>query len=64
MPSANLTLLDLSESTVSLLRSQKETEQCEVVLSDVIEHLAKMPDGSVDFIVARHILEHMEREYI
>lgn len=62
--SSNITLLDLSASTVDLLKSQVETKDFNIVLSDVIEYLSPIQDDSLDVIIMRHVLEHMDREYI
>ena len=64
IPSANFTLLDFSQSTVEILRAQEETKDYQIVFSDVISYLRNVPDESYDFIVMRHVMEHMERSYI
>jgi 2-polyprenyl-3-methyl-5-hydroxy-6-metoxy-1,4-benzoquinol methylase len=63
IPDSSITLVDLSSSMIEKLKFQEETRAFNLVLDDSIQYLGKT-DKKYDCIVLRHVLEHMERDYI
>jgi len=60
----NIHLLDISSSTIELLKKQTETQSFQIHLKDSIEFLSEKKVDKYDLIVMRHVLEHMDKEYI
>lgn len=59
----NITLLDISASTVNQLKEREETSAFNLVLKDTIDYLSSTREN-YDLIVMRHVLEHMDKDYI
>lgn len=58
----NLVGVELSEQLAAVARSALP-ETVEVVVADVREFLADVPDASFDLILFHHVLEHIPREH-
>jgi len=59
----NIYLLDISITVIEKLKSQNETKNFNIILSDSIEYLKKT-NKKFDLIIMRHVLEHMKKDYI
>jgi predicted TPR repeat methyltransferase len=57
-------LLDGSSSTIALLKKQDETKEFQIHLNDIVSFLGDSPKDTFDLIVARHVLEHMDKNYL
>lgn len=58
----NLVGVELSEQLAATAR-RNLPEEIAIVNADVRDHLAQMPDQSVDLILFHHVLEHIPREH-
>jgi len=58
----NLVGVELSEQLAAIARRHLPDEIA-IVNADVRDHLAQMPDQSVDLILFHHVLEHIPREH-
>jgi 2-polyprenyl-3-methyl-5-hydroxy-6-metoxy-1,4-benzoquinol methylase len=59
----NIYLVDLSESVVSWLKTQQETKQYNISLSESVRYLTDSQER-FDWIILRHVLEHHTRAEI
>ena len=58
----NLVGVELSEQLAAIAR-RNLPDEIAIVNADVRDHLAQMPDQSVDLILFHHVLEHIPREH-